>query len=123
MRKQGKKWLFIILFPFLLSSLMASLALSINNTLCLDKVVKNRENLNVCFTKINHTIDWLAVNTNTLRKAHKNTSYQLHGGLFKIFMVAGIFFSALSVNKSNISSIKSRQTAGIKSTILLKLRI
>jgi len=122
-KKQGKKQLFIILFPFLLFSLMTSLALSINNTFLLDKISKDRECLKVCLAKIRHNIDWLAVNTNTIRRAHRITSSQLHSGLLHIFIVTGIFFSISCINGANFLSINNLQTANIKNSILLKLRI
>jgi len=122
-QKQGKKRLFIFIFPFLLFFLMISPALSINNTFCLDKISKNRESLNVCLTTINHTVDWLAVNTNTLRRAHRTASSQLHGGLLHIVIVTGIFFSVSFINKLNILSTNNLKTINPKKTFLLKLRI
>jgi len=119
----GKKWLYIFFFPYLLFALMGSLSLSINKTFNFDTLDKNKANSDVYFTTINHTIDWLAVHTNTLRKAHRHTSFQLHGGLVHVFMFAGILFVALSVNTSNFLSTKNRQTTNIKNTVLLKLRI
>jgi len=119
----GKKWLYIFFFPYLLVALMGSLALSINKTFYFDRLVKNKVNSDAYFTTINHTIDWLAVNTNTIRKAHRNTSFRLHSGLIHILMFAGIPFAAFSIYKSNFLSIKNRQTANIKNTVLLKLRI
>jgi len=119
----GKKWLYIFFFPYLLFALMGSLSLSINKTINFCAPDKDRISSNVCLTTINHTIDWLAVTTNTIRKAHKNTSFQLYSGLFHVLMLAGIPFAALCINKSHYVSIKNRQTANTKNIILLKLRI
>jgi len=119
----GKKWLYILFFTYLIFALMGSLALSINKTFDFDTLNKNNVNSDVYFTKLNLAVDWLAENTNTIRKAHRNSSFQLHSGLVSIFMLAGIFFTVFCINKSIFLLIKDRQTTDTRKTVLLKLRI
>jgi len=119
----GKKWLYLFFFAYLIFALMGSVALSINETFYFDTLDGNSINSGVHFTAINRTIDWLAEDANTIRRAHRNTSSPFSSGLIRVFMLAGITFAAFCVGESSFLSAKNRQATKIKNTILLKLRI
>jgi len=118
----GKKWLYLFIFTYLMFALMGSLALSINETFYSVSLDKNSINSDAYFTVTNYAVDWLAEDTNTVRRANKNTSSS-HNGLLRVFMFAGISFTAFCITKSPFLSIKNRQATNTKNTILLKLRI
>ena len=68
--------------------------------------------------------DCLAENTTTINKAHNNSSSPMRSGLFRIFIFAGIFVSAMFFAKSyNYSVLKNDKIFCLKSNIILKLRI
>jgi len=121
-RNPGKKCLYIFLFTYLIFALMGSLALSITKTFDYDTLDKNKGHSEIYFSPIKHTVDWLAVNTNTICKANRNKLFRLHSGLIPILLLAGFSFAAFC-NNLHFLSIENRQTINTKSTILLKLRI
>ena len=74
------------------------------------------------FSSINHTVDWLAEEILTLRKARGYSNSMLRKKLLCVFTFAGTIAIAIHLAEASLKT-KNDNTTIVKNPVLLKLRI
>ena len=69
------------------------------------------------------SIDWLAENATTMRRANEYSSFQMRYGLLRAFGIAGICLAAFVLSGHDYRVLKNDKASIQKNNIPLKLRI
>jgi len=75
------------------------------------------------FSSARHTIDWLAGDVLTIRKAHGYSNSQSRNGLLRVITLAGTIATAIYLVGENLKILKNDNIPIIKNLIILRLRI
>jgi len=118
-----KKWAKFVLFAYFILALIGSAAISAGEAFYLED--SNDDNLSSgrYFSSIDHTIDWLAANILTLRRARGSSNSPLRNKLLRVFTFTGIFSLALYLVGANLKIIKNDNIQILKNLVPLKLQI
>ena len=108
---------------YLILAIIGSFTLSLSQAFSYEK--KNRDILESggYFSSIALTIDWLAEDTLTISKAHRNSNSLFRICLLRVFTLTGIAGIAMFLAKSNLKINKNDNITIINNLIPLKLRI
>ena len=117
---KGKKWQNFLFFAYLLLAIIGSYTFSIHESFNLDK---NKLNFDTYFTSFNYSVDWIAGETTTIRKASRDSSFIIRNGLIRIFLYFGVPMTAIYLTGTHMQQIKNYITSDLKDSILIKLRI
>ena len=117
-----KKWTKFVLFAYFILALIGSSAISAGGAFYLEDPYDSLSS-GRCFSSMDHTVDWLAASTLTLRRARGFSNSPLRNKLLRIFTFTGIFSIALYLVGENLKIIKNDNIQITKNLIPLKLRI
>jgi len=118
-----KKWAKFVLFAYLILALIGSSAISAGEAFYLEDSDDDSLSSGRYLSSIDYTIDWLAANILTLRKARGNSNSLLGNRLLRVFTFAGILSIALYLVGENLKIIKNDNIQITKNLVSLKLRI
>ena len=119
-----KKRLKIILLAYLAFAVTGFFALSNNHTFQFGDYSQDRLGSGSFIASAFYNSECLAGNTAAIKRAHSNSSSPMRSGLFRVFIFAGVFASAIFFAKSfNYNSVKNDKVFCLKSNIILRLRI
>ena len=119
----GKRSLCLILLICLAPALIFPFAFTANEALSHVDLETDRPSVFFTLTDhADHAPDWLAENTNTIRKANKHSPSPLRNGFFRVFVPLSIDTTAVSFVRAHYPLIKNDNTVIYKNNILLKLR-
>ena len=118
-----KKWAKFVLFAYLILALIGSSAISAGEAFYLEDSDDDSLSSGRYLSSIDYTIDWLAANILTLRKARGNSNSLLGNRLLRVFTFAGILSIALYLVGENLKIIRNDNIQIIKNLVPLKLRI
>ena len=120
----GEKRSKLVLLAYLILALIGSSAISAGEAFCFE--YSNNDDLSSdsrYFFSIGHTVDWLAAEVLTLRKAHGYSNSLLRNRLLRVFAFAGTISIALYLVGANLKIIENNNMPTMKNLVLLKLRI
>ncbi|MCL2138013.1 MAG: hypothetical protein FWH41_00600 [Treponema sp.] len=117
------KWLKPLFTAYLLIAIIGSFTFSMYNSSCFNSIDEKKYNSGIYIASQNHTVDWLAEETNTIRIANGESSFIFRNGLMRIFLFIGLFVIFIFITKNQLQSLKKGKTSNYKNYILIKLRI
>jgi len=121
--KTGEKRLKLVLLTYLILALIGTSVISMGEAFYLEYSNNDSISSGACFYSISHTVDWMAGEALTLRKARGYSNSPLRNRLFRVFALAEITAIALYLVGENIKIIKNDNIPIIKNLVPLKLRI
>jgi hypothetical protein len=119
----GKKWPRFVLAVYLVIAIMGTCAFLAAETLDLDEWESGRPLSDSFVTSMDHAVDWLAVEPNTISRAKGQPPSPMRNGASRIFMSLEPQHAGISLVRSSQRAIINIHCLNIKNTILLKLRI
>ena len=121
--KAGKKMPNLILAAYLTLAILGSFIFSTGQAVSYEKFNKDILGANNYFSSINHSVDWLAVNTHSINKINRYSNSPLRNIFLRVFVLAEIIGIAMFIAKTNYKSSKNNNFPLIKNLVPLKLRI
>jgi hypothetical protein len=121
-RIAGEKLSKLVLLAYLILALIGSAAISAGEAFYLED---SNDSLSsgTYFSSIGHTVDWLATEVLTLRRAHGYSNFLLRNRLLRIFTLAGAVAITIYLVGANLKIIENDNMPIMKNLVSLKLRI
>ena len=104
-------------------AVMGTCAFSAAEILSFDEWESGRPLSGSSFTSMDHAVDWLAVEPNTISRAKGQPPSPMRNGASRIFMPLEPQHAGISLVRSYLKAIINIHCLNIKNAILLKLRI
>ena len=113
----------LVLLVYLILALIGSSAISAGEAFWVEHTNNDSMSSGRHFSSIDYTIDWLAGNVITIRKARGYSNSPLRNGLLRVITLAGTIAIAIYLVGANLKIIKNDNIPILKNLVLLKLRI
>jgi len=119
----GEKRSRFVLLACLMLALIGSSAISAGEAFWFEHSSNDNLTSGTYFSSIGHTVDWLAAQVLTLRRAHGYSNFLQRNRLLRVFTFAGAIAITIYLVGANLKIMENDRISIIKNLVLLKLRI